>query len=203
MAQTHVMTTGVEIRAATGIPTGKMGVWWFLASEIVLFGGLIGAFVMSRLGSGGWSAMAAHLSVPIGTINTFVLLTSSLTMVLAFAAAEKGDQKGIRTWLLLTVLLGLAFLIIKGFEWGGKIGAGFTPAAGSFWSFYYTMTGLHALHVLAGVVINLLLFLSALRGLLRGREHRVELAGLYWHFVDVVWIFLFPLLYLSWSKGGL
>jgi heme/copper-type cytochrome/quinol oxidase subunit 3 len=203
MAQTHVMTTCVETRVASGIPTGKMGVWWFLASEIVLFGGLIGAFVMSRLGSGGWSEMAAHLNVPIGTINTFVLLTSSLTMVLAFAAADKGDQKGIRTWLLLTVLLGLAFLIIKGFEWGSKIGAGFTPMAGNFWSFYYTMTGLHALHVLAGVVINLLLFLSALMGLLRGREHRVELAGLYWHFVDVVWIFLFPLLYLSWSKGGL
>jgi len=146
--------------------------------------------------------MAAHLSVPIGTINTFVLLTSSLTMVLAFAAAEKGDQKGMRTWLLLTVLLGLAFLIIKGFEWGSKIGAGFTPMAGSFWSFYYTMTGLHALHVLGGVVVNSILFLSALMGLLRGREHRVELAGLYWHFVDVVWIFLFPLLYLSWSRGG-
>jgi heme/copper-type cytochrome/quinol oxidase subunit 3 len=203
MAETHVMATGVEIRTATGIPTGKMGLWWFLASEIVLFGGLIGAYIMSRLGSGGWSEMAAHLSVPIGTINTFVLLTSSLTMVLAFAAADKGDQKGIRTWLLLTVLLGLAFLIIKGFEWGSEIGAGFTPMAGSFWSFYYTMTGLHALHVLAGVVINLLLFLSALMGLLRGREHRVELAGLYWHFVDIVWIFLFPLLYLSWPKGGL
>ena len=122
MAQTHVIATGVEARAASGIPTGKLGIWWFLASEIVLFGGLIGAFVMSRLGSGGWSEMAAHLSVRIGTVNTFVLLTSSLTMVLAFAAAEKGNQKAMRTWLLLTVLLGLVFLIIKGFEWGGKIG---------------------------------------------------------------------------------
>ena len=203
MAETHVMTTGMGTRAVTGIPTGKIGVWWFLASEIVLFGGLIGTYIMSRLGSGGWSAMAAHLSVPIGTLNTLVLLTSSLTMVLAFAAAGKGDQKGMRSWLFLTVLLGLGFLIIKGFEWGGEIRAGFPPMAGSFWSFYYTMTGLHALHVLAGVVVNFVLFLSALMGLLRGREHRVELAGLYWHFVDVVWIILFPLLYLSWSRGGL
>ena len=198
MAQAHVMATGVEPRAATGIPTGKMGVWWFLASEIVLFGGLIGVYIMTRLGSTGWPEMAAHLSVPIGTLNTFVLLTSSLTMVLAFAAVEKGDQKGMRTWLLWTVLLGLTFLIIKGFEWGSEIGAGFPLTAGGFWSFYYTMTGLHALHVLGGVVVNSILFLSALMGLLGRNEHRVELAGLYWHFVDVVWIFLFPLLYLSW-----
>ena len=198
MAKTHIMAAGVETRTATGIPTGKMGVWWFLASEIVLFGGLIGVYIMTRLGSTGWPEMAAHLSVPIGTLNTFVLLTSSLTMVLAFAAVEKGDQKGMRTWLLWTVLLGLTFLVIKAFEWGSEIGAGFPLTAGGFWSFYYTMTGLHALHVLGGVVVNFILFLSALMGLLRGSEHRVELAGLYWHFVDVVWIFLFPLLYLSW-----
>lgn len=198
MAEAHVMAVGVETRSVTGIPTGKLGMWWFLASEIVLFGGLIGVYIMSRLGGAGWSEMAAHLSVPIGTLNTFVLLTSSLTMVLAFAAAEKGDRKGIRTWLFLTVLLGLAFLIIKGFEWSSEIGAGFTPTAGGFWSFYYTMTGLHALHVLGGVVVNFILLLSALMGLLGGSEHRVELAGLYWHFVDIVWIFLFPLLYLSW-----
>ncbi len=198
MAEAHVMAAGVETRSVTGIPTGKVGMWWFLASEIVLFGGLIGVYIMSRQGSAGWSAMAAHLSVPIGTLNTFVLLTSSLTMVLAFAAAEEGDQKGMRAWLLLTVLLGLTFLIIKAFEWGREIGAGFTPTAGGFWSFYYAMTGLHALHVLGGAVVNSILFVSALMGLLGGREHRVELAGLYWHFVDIVWIFLFPLPYLSW-----
>lgn len=198
MPEAHVMATGVETRAVTGIPTGKVGVWWFLASEIVLFGGLIGTYIMSRLGSAGWSEMAAHLSVPIGTLNTFVLLTSSLTMVLAFAAAEEGEERGTRTWLFWTVLLGLAFLIIKAIEWGSEIGVGFTPTAGGFWSFYYVMTGLHALHVLGGVVVNFVLLLLAVMGLLGGREHRVELAGLYWHFVDIVWVFLFPLLYLSW-----
>jgi heme/copper-type cytochrome/quinol oxidase subunit 3 len=198
MAAAHVMVAGVETRTVTGIPTGKVGMWWFLASEIVLFGGLIGVYVMSRVKSVGWSEMAAHLSVPVGMLNTLVLLTSSLTMVQAFAAAEKGNQKGIRTSLFWTVILGLVFLIIKGFEWGGELGAGFTPTAGAFWSFYYTMTGLHALHVLGGVVVNFLLWLSARLGLLGGKEHRVELAGLYWHFVDIVWIFLFPFLYLSW-----
>lgn len=192
------MADAGEPTAIPAVPTGKMGVWWFLASEIVLFGGLIGAYLMSRLASTGWSEMAAHLSVAIGTVNTLILLTSSLTMVLAFAAAEKGDQEGIRTWLLWTVLLGFAFLIVKEYEWSNELLAGFSPTAGGFWSFYYLMTGLHALHVLGGVVVNLVLLIGALMGFLKGREYRVELAGLYWHFVDIVWIFLFPLLYLSW-----
>jgi heme/copper-type cytochrome/quinol oxidase subunit 3 len=116
-------------------------------------------------------------------------------MVMAFGAADEGNREKLRTFLFLTILLGLAFLGIKAYEYAGKVSAGFTPAAGHFWSFYYTMTGLHALHVLAGIVTNICLFLMA-RGVLRN-PHRVEFAGLYWHFVDVVWIFLFPLLYLA------
>lgn len=189
----------MEARAATravpGILPGKVGVWWFLASEIMLFGGLIGSYIVARLGSPGWSAEAAHLSVPIAAINTLVLLTSSLTMVAAFAAVERGDRRGVRIFLLCTILLGLMFLGIKAYEYSSEIRAGFTPVTGPFWSFYYTMTGLHALHVLAGIITNLSLFVMA-RGGLRNL-HRVELAGLYWHFVDIVWIFLFPLLYLT------
>lgn len=186
-----------ETLTATGIPTGKIGVWWFLASEITVFGGLISSYVVVRLGSAGWSGAAAHLNFPLGLLNTFVLLTSSLTMVLAFAAVEGRNPKRIRTFLGLTILLGLAFLVIKAFEYGGEIAAGFTPSAGIFWSFYYGMTGLHALHVLGGIVVNLVLLVEALRDTLRPNEQRVELAGLYWHFVDIVWIFLFPLLYLT------
>ncbi|MFQ5882901.1 MAG: heme-copper oxidase subunit III [Candidatus Methylomirabilales bacterium] len=197
MAQGHMMETGAETLPATGIPSGRLGVWWFLASEIIMFGGLIGTYILFRLGSSGWSAASEHLSLSIGTVNTLVLLTSSLTMVMAFAAVERGDQRGIRTWLLLTVLLGLVFLAIKAFEWGSEIGAGFTTGTGGFWSFYYTMTGLHALHVFAGVTINTILFILACVGRLKPNEHRIELAGLYWHFVDIVWIFLFPLLYLA------
>lgn len=171
--------------------------WWFLASEITVFGGLIASYIVVRLGSSGWSEAAAHLSVPLALLNTFVLLTSSLTMVLAFAAVEERDPKRLRTFLWLTIFLGLTFLGIKSFEYAGEIGEGFTPGAGIFWSFYYGMTGLHALHVLAGVVVNSTLLVATLRDILRPNEHRVELAGLYWHFVDIVWIFLFPLLYLT------
>jgi len=187
----------VEALTSTGIPTGKIGVWWFLASEITVFGGLIASYIVVRLGSGGWSEAAAHVNFPLGLVNTFVLLTSSMTMVLAFAAVEQKNPKRLQANLLLTVLLGLTFLVIKGFEYAGEIAYGFIPGAGIFWSFYYAMTGLHALHVLAGIVVNLVLLIAALRDTLRPNEHRVELAGLYWHFVDIVWIFLFPLLYLT------
>jgi heme/copper-type cytochrome/quinol oxidase subunit 3 len=187
------MPNSVQAPAIPGIPAGKVGVWWFLASEIMLFGGLIASFIVFRLGSAGWSGDAAHLSLTIGAINTLVLLTSSMTVVQAFAAAERGHTGALQLFLGLTVLGGLLFLGFKAVEYTTEIRAGFTPASGIFWSFYYTMTGLHALHVLAGVVINAIMFVAV-----RIRNpRRVELAGLYWHFVDIVWIFLFPLLYLS------
>lgn len=191
------MDSRAEALTSTGVPTGKIGVWWFLASEITVFGGLIVSYVVVRLGGTGWSEAASHLNFPLGLINTFVLLTSSLTMVLAFAVVEERDAKRLRTFLWLTILLGLAFLIIKAFEYAGEFGAGFTPSAGIFWSFYYGMTGLHALHVLGGIVVNAILLIAVTRDILKPNEHRIELAGLYWHFVDIVWIFLFPLLYLT------
>ena len=191
------MDNRAETLTATGIPTGKIGVWWFLASEITVFGGFIASYVVVRLGSSGWSEAASHLNFTLALINTFVLLTSSLTMVLAFAAVEERAPKRLRTFLCLTILLGLIFLGLKAFEYAGEIREGFTPGSGIFWSFYYGMTGLHALHVLAGIVVNSILLVEAVGDILRPNEHRVELAGLYWHFVDIVWIFLFPLLYLT------
>jgi heme/copper-type cytochrome/quinol oxidase subunit 3 len=187
------MSTSVEAPAIPGIPAGKVGVWWFLASEIMIFGGLIASFIVFRLGSAGWGASSTHLNVTLAAINTVILLTSSLTVVQAFAAAERGDATALRLFLGLTILGGLGFLGIKAIEYTTEIRAGFTPASGIFWSFYYTMTGLHALHVLGGIAVNVIFFFGR-----RVRTpHRVELGGLYWHFVDVVWIFLFPLLYLS------
>ena len=182
-----------------GLPIGltgpKLAIWWFLASEIMVFGGLIASYVALRLGGTGWAEASAHLSPTLAAVNTLVLLTSSYTIVRAFVAAEHGDAGGLRVSLGLTVLGGLIFLGIKAVEYTTEVRAGFTPASGIFWSFYYTMTGLHALHVLGGVVVNVVV-LAATPSSLR-HPHRVELAGLYWHFVDVVWIFLFPLLYLS------
>jgi heme/copper-type cytochrome/quinol oxidase subunit 3 len=159
----------------------------------MLFGGLITSFVLSRLA--GVAATQEHLNVTVAAVNTFVLLTSSYTMVEAFAAAEHGNRGAMRVFLGLTVLAGLGFLGLKVVEYSGEFAHGFTPASGGFWSFYYTMTGLHALHVLAGVIANSALLVMAAQAV--RRPYRVELAGLYWHFVDIVWIFLFPLLYLT------
>jgi len=196
MDQAHV-TPGIVADATGTTPSGKLGIWWFLASEIVTFGGLIGSYIVFRLANPPWTEEAHHLSVLIATLNTIVLLTSSLTMVLAFAAVDQRDERKTRTWLLLTVVGGLVFLVIKAFEWSLEIGAGRVPGASGFWSFYFTLTGLHGLHVLGGIVVNTALWLTAVRNRLRPVAHRVEYAGLYWHFVDIVWIVLFPLLYLS------
>jgi heme/copper-type cytochrome/quinol oxidase subunit 3 len=178
-----------------GITGPKLAVWWFLASEIMVFGGLIASYLVFRVGGSGWAEDSHHLSMPLAALNTLVLLTSSYTIVRALVAAERGDATGLRINLGGTVLGGLMFLGIKAIEYTTEIRAGFTPASGIFWSFYYTMTGLHGLHVLGGIVLNIVV-LTATAATLEN-PHRVEMAGLYWHFVDLVWIFLFPLLYLS------
>ncbi len=180
------------------IPSGKLAMWWFLASEIMTFGGLLAAFVLCRLGAGGWEDQSAHVSVRIAAFNTLILVTSSLCIVQAHAAVEAGDRKRVAPYLFLTALLGVAFLGMKGFEYSREIEHGFLPSTSTFWSFYYGLTGLHALHVLAGIVANTALCVLAARGRLWPHaQQRVEYAGLYWHFVDIVWIFLFPLVYLS------
>ena len=182
------------LRSATGIPTGRLAIWWVLASEVVIFGGLIGAYLMHRLGHPEWADAAAVTNTMIGTINTFVLLTSSFTAVLAHQAAERGDGKKAAKYLLFTIGGALTFVCIKSYEWWYEISHGYTITSNTFWSFYYTMAGLHALHVIAGAIIMGIVAIDAYRG----RElQRVELIGIYWHFVDVVWIFLFPLLYIA------
>jgi heme/copper-type cytochrome/quinol oxidase subunit 3 len=181
----------------TLLPPGKTGTWWFLASEIPIFGGLIASYIVVRLGSSGWAEAASHLNFTVALINTFLLLTSSMTIVMAHAAVQNNALKRCANFLGLTILLGLGFLGMKAFEYSTEISHGFLPSSGIFWSFYYGMTGLHALHVLAGVIVNSVLWSQAIKGSLARHPHRVELAGLYWHLVDIIWIFLFPLLYLA------
>jgi len=181
----------------TAEPLGRVGVWWFLASEIMVFGGLIGSYILSRISAGGWLMERAHVNTKLAVINTLVLVTSSLTVVEAHAAAEANQRSRARQFLLITVLLGCTFLCIKGYEYSLEIEHGFLPGAGLFWSFYYTMTGLHGFHVLIGIVVNFILCVSLTERRWGRLSHRIEYAGLYWHFVDVVWIFLFPLLYLA------
>ena len=182
---------------ATGIPNGKLGMWVFLASEVMFFTGLIGAYVVLRMGHPSWPGPEGHLSVRMGTINTLVLICSSTTIVLALAASQRGAMGAVRRWLLATVLLGSTFLVIKGFEYSVKFHHHIFPSTNVFWSCYFTLTGFHALHVLGGIVFNLwVLGLTGRASVWASQSHRLELAGLYWHFVDIVWIFLFPLLYL-------
>lgn len=182
------------LRQATGIPTGKLAVWWLLASEIVIFGGLLATYLMMRLRHPEFGEFAAHTNTWIGATNTFVLLTSSLAAVLAHNAAENGDGKKAAKLLWLTVLGGAIFLCIKSYEWSIEIGHGYTITANAFWSFYYVAAGIHASHVVAGMAV----MIWVARTVAKGNElQRVELVGIYWHFVDVVWIFLFPLLYIA------
>ena len=181
-------------RSATGIPTGRLAVWWVVASEIVIFGGLLASYIMQRIAHPEWAEQAAHTNVYAGGLNTFVLQTSSLSAVLAHQAAEQGDGKKAARLLYYTVGGALTFLLIKSIEWTYEISNGYTIGSHTFWSFYYTAAGIHALHVIAGAIIMLIVAADAKRN----RElHRVELIGIYWHFVDIVWIFLFPLLYIA------
>jgi heme/copper-type cytochrome/quinol oxidase subunit 3 len=181
-------------RSATGIPTGRLAVWWVIASEIVIFGGLLATYIMHRLGHPEFGDYAAHTNTWAGAFNTFVLLTSSLCAVLAHKAAERGQGARAAKLLVGTVLGGLVFLIVKSMEWHHEIAAGYTVTSNAFWSFYYMAAGLHGLHVIAGMIIMLFIAADARKN----RElQRVELVGLYWHFVDIVWIFLFPLLYIA------
>ena len=181
-------------RSAAGLPTGRLAVWWVLVSEIVIFGGVLVSYVMHRLGHPEWAAEAAHTNMWAGGFNTLVLLTSSLSAVLAHQAAEGGDGPKAARLLRLTALGGLIFLTVKSFEWTHEIREGFTIQAGGFWSYYYTAAGLHAFHVIAGMGVIAWVANSARKN---QELHRVENVGIYWHFVDIVWIFLFPLLYIA------
>jgi heme/copper-type cytochrome/quinol oxidase subunit 3 len=191
MSITQPIATG---RSTTGIPTGKLAVYWLIGSEIVIFAGVLGPYIMYRLLHDAWSHESAHTNTLAGAINTFVLLTSSLFIVLAHQAAEKKDTKRAFKFIWLTILGALCFLVIKAFEWSGEISHGLTIHKSLFWAFYYTAAGIHGLHVIAGAIIMGIISMDVKKN---KNLHRVELIGLYWHFVDIVWIFLFPLLYIA------
>ena len=182
------------LRKATGVPVGLLAMWWLLASEIVIFGGLLVGYLLHRNGHPEWALEAAHTNTAAGATNTMVLLSSSLSAVLAHQAAQSGNGKKAANYLWLTILGACCFLVIKSFEWTHEIQQGFVLTKSGFWSFYYCAAGLHALHVIAGSIAMGIVAWDAAKG---KELQRVEYAGIYWHFVDVVWIFLFPLLYIA------
>ncbi|MBI3762350.1 MAG: heme-copper oxidase subunit III [Chloroflexi bacterium] len=180
-----------------GVSTTKFAIWLFLASEVMFFSGLIGAYIVLRGGAAEWPIVTKVLNVPLVAGNTFILIVSSVTMVRAFAAIEAGDQRGMRHMLIATAVLGIVFLGIQAYEWSSLIREGTTASTNLFGSTFFTLTGFHGLHVTGGVIALFYVIGHALRGDYTQAEHGgVELMGLYWHFVDVVWIFLFTIVYL-------
>lgn len=183
--------------AASGVDNRKLGVWTFLGSEVVFFSSLIVTYVImsGRAVSGPTPGQA--LSISLVAANTFVLICSSLTMVSALASIQKGDQRGLRLWLLATALLGLAFLAGQGFEFVTLYRQGLTLRSSLFGASFFTLTGFHGGHVAIGVIAICFVLVRALTGGVTQSNHlAVELVGLYWHFVDVVWIVIFTLVYL-------
>jgi len=186
----------------------KLGMWLFLFTEVLLFGGLFLVYSVYRyVNSAEFHTAAAGLSVVIGTANTVILLTSSLTMALAITAVQRGNARASMMLQATTMVLGLVFLVNKYFEWSGHIHEGLYPDAPTllsrghgqilFYGLYYVMTGLHGLHVIAGLCLIGVMLVLTLRGRINGNEYvRLENAGLYWHLVDLIWIYLFPLFYL-------
>ncbi len=186
-------------RPDTGVTNGKLGTWLFLASEVMLFGALFATYIILRVGATHWPHGAELLNVPLATINTAVLITSSVTMVMAWASCAQRSLGRFRLYMGLTILLGAVFLVIKYFEYAAKIHHHLYPRTNTFLAIYFTLTGLHAFHVFGGMVLNAYFWGPGVRLWRENPEwftHRVEHAGLFWHFVDLVWIFLFPTLYL-------
>jgi cytochrome c oxidase subunit 3 len=190
----------VHPRPDTGLYNAKLGVWLFLASEVMLFGALFSSLILLRTGSATpWPRGADFHNVPLATLNTFVLIFSSVTVVLAWANLRLGDLKKGRIYLTVTLLCGLAFMVIKSIEYTEAFHHHHFPSSGNFFAIYFTMTGLHGLHVLGGMILFAYLAGPGAKMWDHERErytNRIEVAGLYWHFVDLVWIFLFPTLYL-------
>ena len=190
----------VEERPDTGLYNAKMGIWLFLASEVMLFGALFSSYILLRVGAVEWPHGWTLLNVPLATFNTFLLMTSSVTMVMAWASLKLNDFKKFKIYLGLTILLALTFLGVKAVEYTGEFREHLFPHTNTFLSIYFTLTGLHALHILGGVAVNLYNWGPGNRMWNKEPQrfiNRIEVAGIYWHFVDFVWIFLFPILYLS------
>lgn len=186
----------------------RMGMWLFLFTELLLFGGMFILYSVYRFTHPNEFHLAAkELNTVIGTFNTAILLTSSLTMALSIAAIQRKQKSLSIIFQLLTIVLALGFMVNKYFEWGAKFHHGIYPGSDTllskpsgeilFFGLYYVMTGLHGLHVIIGVVIIAFMTRFTLKDVITHDNYvKLEAAGLYWHLVDIIWIFLFPLFYL-------
>lgn len=189
----------VELRRDTGLNNVKIGIWLFLASEVMLFGSFFASYILLRVGSTDWPAGTDYLNIPLATLNTTILIASSVTMVMAWASLMRKDLSKYRLYMLGTILGGFGFMVIKSIEYTDKFAHGYGPHTNIFLGIYFAMTGLHALHVIGGTSVNLYLMGPGSKMWKTNPEqftNRVESAGLFWHLVDLIWIFLFPVFYL-------
>ena len=194
MSQVHAVDPAEP--AIESVYNGKLAMWLFLCSEVMFFSGLLGAYITLRTGDPTRfeeSQKLLHLHVHLAAFNTVLLITSSLTMAFAVLRGQQGDRAKQRLFLVLTALMGILFLGLKMVEYSHHFHENEYPRKDIFFAFYYTLTALHGFHILCGVIPILgLAHFSKTRDV----SHETEMVGLYWHFVDLVWIFLFPLLYL-------
>jgi len=199
-AEHAVLGEGVEhpaLGSTTGLSNNKMAMWLFLGSECLLFGGLISTYMLYRGRHSGSLGPDQIYDIPFTSVSSFVLLMSSLTMVLAVSAANRHDERNTKVWLVITALLGATFVGGQAYEFTTfyREGLGFTTSL--FSSSFYTLTGFHGVHVSVGIIMLLSLALMLRSNRVTGRRAEVvELIGLYWHFVDIVWIVIFTLVYL-------
>ncbi|PYR20590.1 MAG: hypothetical protein DMF94_11270 [Acidobacteria bacterium] len=187
----------VDERPDTGLTNGKLGIWLFLASEVMLFGALFSTYIILRVGAPEWPH--GELNIWLGAINTIILISSSVTMVMAWASLKMNDWGKHRLFLISTFLLAALFLVNKYFEYSAHFATGELPSHSTFLAIYYTLTGLHGLHILGGMIVMAYLLGPGAKMWKENSDqfaNRIEATGLYWHFVDLVWIFLFPVLYL-------
>ena len=200
------MSAGLSLahEPVSGVPHGKLAMWIFLASEIMFFSGFFGAFIVLRNSNlEMFSHSAAELNKWLALLNTAVLIGSSLTMALSILNLQRGNKKNFQLFLGLTIVCGFIFLVVKTIEYMSKFNHvdevfphGIYPSSNVFFAFYFTMTGFHALHVICGLIPMIFMLSKSFTKEGYNKPVKVETLGLYWHFVDLVWIFLFPILYL-------
>ena len=187
----------LEARPDTGLYNAKLGTWLFLASEVMLFGALFSTYVILRTGNPDW--VQHPMNVPLATLNTMILISSSVTVIMSWVSLRLKNFARFRMYLAATLLLAGGFMVVKAIEYNQEFSQGLFPWSDNYMGIYFTLTGLHGLHVLGGMVVFGYLLGPGVKMWKTAPEqyiNRIECVGLYWHFVDLVWIFLFPSLYL-------
>ena len=190
-------TEEVQHQTSTGLDNTKLAMWAFLGSECLFFGSLISTYLLYRSRTGSGPTPAEVYDIPFTSVSSFVLLMSSLTMVLALSAIQRGNHKGLRVWLLATAFLGMTFIGGQIYEFTTFYEEGLTLSQSPFGSAFFLLTGFHGAHVTVGILMLLLTTGLSMAGRIPQAESRkVELVGLYWHFVDIIWVIIFTVVYL-------